>query len=272
MRGEFIDVGGARLYYWATGTRAGGEPIVLLHGFPTSSHLWVRTAGLLATGHRVLVVDLLGYGRSDRPRGLALGVRAHAERVIELLDVLGINYACVVGHELGGGVAQAMAVRWPQRVARLALVCPVAYDEWPARELRLARGMLPLTRHLPPTFLLGMLRKELQRGYTDRGGDRSIHRYLRPFATAEGRDALVEHLMALDAAETTQLAPRLRDLVMPTTIVAGAHDPFVAAAACERLAGDVPGAVLEVVPDGRHFLPEEAPRAVAEAVGRLLSR
>ena len=272
MRGEFIDVGGARLYYWATGTRGGGEPIVFLHGFPTSSHLWARTAAFVPSGHRVVVVDLLGYGRSDRPHGLPLGVRAHAERVIELLDVLGINYACVVGHELGGGVAQAMAVRWPQRVARLGLICPVAYDDWPARELRLARGMLPLTRHLPPTFLLGMLRKELQRGYTDRAGDRSIHRYLRPFGTADGRDALVEHLMALDNAETVQLAPRLRDLVMPTAIVAGAHDPFVPPAVAERLAADIPGAVLEVVPDGRHFLPEEAPRAVGEAVGRLLAR
>ena len=86
MRGEFIDVGGARLYYWATGTRGGGEPIVLLHGFPTSSHLWARMAGCLPEGHRVLVVDLLGFGRSDRPRGRPLGVRAHAERVIELLE------------------------------------------------------------------------------------------------------------------------------------------------------------------------------------------
>ena len=272
MRGEFIDVGGARLYYWATGSRGGGEPIVLLHGFPSSSHLWARMTGCLPDGHRVIVVDLLGFGRSDRPRGRPLGVRAHAERVIELLDVLGVNFACVVGHELGGGVAQAMAVRWPQRVARLGLVAPVAYDDWPARELRLARGMLPLTRHLPPTFLLGMLRKELQRGYTDRAGDRSLDRYLRPFNTAEGRDALVEHLLALDATETTQLAPRLRDLVMPTAIVVGAHDPFVPPAVGERLAAEIPGATLEVLPDARHFLPEEAPQATADAIARLLAR
>ena len=273
MRGEFIDVGGARLYYYAAGTRGGGEPIVLLHGFPSASHLWSRVVPALPDGHRIVVLDLLGYGRSDRPKGRPLGVKAHAERVIELLDALGINFACVVGHEMGAGIAQAMAVRWPARVAHLAMISPVAYDDWPARELRLARAMLPLTRHLPPTFLLSLLRRELLRGYAEgEVGLRSVERYLKPFATAEGRDALVEHVLALDATETSQLAPRLKDLVMPTTVVAGAHDPFLPAAVAERLAGDIPGATLEVVPDARHFLPEDVPLAVAAAITRLLAR
>jgi pimeloyl-ACP methyl ester carboxylesterase len=179
----------------------------------------------------------------------------------------------VVGHELGAGVAQQLAVRWPQRVARLGLVSAVAYDDWPARELRLARAMLPLTRHLPPTFLLSLLRKELLRGYGEAdAGARSVERYARPFATADGRDALVEHLLALDASETQALAPRLKELVMPTAVVAGAHDPFLPPAVAERLAADIPGATLEVLPDGRHYLPEEQPRAVADAIARLLAR
>ena len=273
MRGEFVDIGGARLYYYAAGTRGAGEPVVLIHGFPASSHLWTKVVPLLPAGHRVVVVDLLGYGRSDRPNGRGLGVRAHAERIIELLDVLGINYACVVGHDLGGGVAQAMAVRWPQRVSRLCLMASVAYDCWPARELRLMRAMLPLTRHLPPTWLLGFLRKEMLSGYTDHElGTHSIDRYVKPFATPEGRDALVEHLLALEPSETAALAPRLKDLVMPSAVVSGAHDPFIAPAIAERLKGDIPGATLDILPDSRHFLPEESPEAVAEIITRLLAR
>jgi len=273
VRGEFVDVGGARLYYYAAGTRGAGEPVVLLHGFPASSHLWAKVVPLLPEGHRVVVVDLLGFGRSDRPGGRPLGVRAHAERIIELLDVLGINYACVVGHDLGGGVAQAMAVRWPQRVSRLCLVSSVAYDCWPVRELRLLRAMLPLTRHLPPTWLLGFLRKELLRGYADHElGTHSIDRYVKPFGTPEGRDALVEHLLALDPTETAALGSRLKDLVMPTALVAGAHDPFIAPSVAERLAQDIPGATLDLIPDGRHFVPEESPEAVADVITRLLAR
>lgn len=273
MRGEFVDVGGTRLYYYAAGTRGSGEPIVLIHGFPTSSHVWGKVVPVLPAGHRIVVLDLLGYGRSDRPTGQSLGVRGHAERVIELLDVLGINYACVVGHDLGGGVAQAMAVRWPQRVSRLCLVSSVAYDCWPARELRLLRAMLPLTRHLPPAWLLGFLRKEVLRGYMDHErGAHSLDRYLKPFGTSEGRDALVEHLQALDPAETTALGPRLKDLVMPTSVVIGAHDPFVTTATAERLAQEIPGASIDVIADGRHFIPEESPEAVADAIARLLAR
>jgi pimeloyl-ACP methyl ester carboxylesterase len=273
VRGEFVDLGGARLYYYAAGTRGAGEPIVLLHGFPTSSHVWKKLVPLLPAGHRVVVVDLLGFGRSDRPAGRPLGVRAHAERAIELLDVLGINYACVVGHELGGGVAQAMAIRWPQRVSRLCLVASVAYDCWPARELRLLRAMLPLTRHLPPTWLLGFLKKEMLRGYTDNElGVHSVDRYVKPFGSPEGRDALVEHLNALDPAETSALGLRLKDLVMPCAIVAGAHDPFIDASVGERLKQDIPGATLDVLPDSRHFLPEESPEAVADVVTKLLAR
>ena len=59
---------------------------------------------------------------------------------------------------------------------------------------------------------------------------------------------------------------------MPTAVLAGAHDPFLPPAVAERLAGDIPGAVLEVVPDARHFLPEDAPHPVADAIARLLAR
>src|SRR5829696_9096578 len=119
MRGEFVDLEGARLYCYAAGTRGAGEPVVFLHGFPTSGHIWSDVVPFVPAGHRVLVVDLLGYGRSDRPLAQPVTIRAHAERVIALFDVLGINYACVVGHDVGGGVAQTLAVRWPQRVSRL---------------------------------------------------------------------------------------------------------------------------------------------------------
>src|ERR671917_498738 len=57
----------ARVYYYAAGTRGTGEPLVFIHGFPTSSHLWRDVVPLLPDGHRAIVIDLLGYGRSDRP-------------------------------------------------------------------------------------------------------------------------------------------------------------------------------------------------------------
>jgi pimeloyl-ACP methyl ester carboxylesterase len=273
MRGEFVDLNGVRLYYYAAGTRGAGEPVVFLHGFPTSGHLWSDVVPLVPPGHRVVVVDLLGYGRSDRPLGRPVGIRAHADRVIELLDLLGINYACVVGHDIGGGIAQWLAVRFPHRVSRLCLVDSVAFAEWPTRDVKVARAMLPLTRHLPATWLLSILRSDLLRGYQDHErGLRSIEHYVRPFASTEGRDAFMEHLLALDSNDTVAVTPRLKEIVAPTTIVWGRHDPFLSHEMGSRLQQAIPGATLEVVPTGRHFLPEDAPAKIGDALAALLSR
>jgi pimeloyl-ACP methyl ester carboxylesterase len=273
MRGEFVDLGGVRLYYYAAGTRGAGEPVVFLHGFPTSGHLWTDVVPLVPAGHRVVVLDLLGYGRSDRPQGHPVTIRGHADRVIEFLDNLGINFACVVGHDIGGGIAQSMAVRYPQRVSRLLLVNSVAFAEWPTRNVKLARAMLPLTRHLPATWLLSILRSDLLRGYQDHDrGARSIELYVRPFASAEGRDAFMEHLLALDSADTAAVAPRLKDIVVPTTIVWGRHDPFLPVTLGKRLQAAIPRATLEVVPTASHFVPEDAPAKIGDALAGLLTR
>lgn len=273
MRGEFIDLDGARLYYYAAGTRGVGEPVVFLHGFPTSGHLWTDVIPLMPPGHRLVVVDLLGYGRSDPPNGRPLTLRAHAERVVGLMDALGIHQACIAGHDLGGGVAQAMAIDTPARVTRLALIDSVAFTGWPTRDVRLARTLLRLTGTVPPRWVLAVLRADLERGYSD--ASRAVHsidRFIRPFASDDGRAAFMQHLRALDARETRTMAQRLGEIHAPTTVVWGANDPFLPLKLGRRLASAIPGAKLEVVPGVRHFTPEDAPRPVADAIGALLVR
>ncbi len=273
VRGEFLDVGGARLYYYAAGTRGGGEPLVLVHGFPTSSHLWQDLVPLLPEGRRVVVLDLLGYGRSDPPGELPLDIKAHADRLLVLLDLLGINRACLIGHDMGGGIAQAVAVKAPHRVSHLCLISSVAFDEWPSREFKMARATLPLTRHLPATWLLGVLKTELARGFVDQElATRSIERYIRNFATPAGRDLLVAHLESLDSTETMELGARLGSVPAPTAIIHGAHDPFLPVAAARRLHGAIRGSTLDIIESGRHFLPEESPERLAELITALIEK
>jgi pimeloyl-ACP methyl ester carboxylesterase len=231
VRGEFLDLSGARLYYYAAGSRGEGEPVVFVHGFPTSSHLWQDVVPHVPPGHRVVVVDLLGFGRSDFPRGRDVSIRGHAERWLQMFDA-------------------------------------VAFDEWPTRDVKLAKASLPLTRYLPATWILSVVQRDLQRGYTEyERGHMSVEKYLRPFATPDGRDAFVEHLLALDSRETAELAPRLGSIVAPTAIIWGAHDPFLPTELGRRLQAAIPRATLELLPDVRHFAPEEAP----ETVGRVLT-
>src|SRR3954464_9201900 len=128
-----MDLAGQRLYYYAGGSRGAGEPILLVHGFPTSSHLWLAVVAKLAPGHRVIVVDLLGFGRSDAPPDAEYTIAAHGARLLLLLDALRIERACVAGHGIGSAIAIWLALNAPERISCVALVGPPQLDPWLTR-------------------------------------------------------------------------------------------------------------------------------------------
>lgn len=271
MRGEFLDLAGRRLYYYAAGTRGSGEPVLFLHGFPTSSHLWNDVVRLMPGGYRLIVLDQLGFGRSDHPDGAAVSVSAHAARALAVLDALQVSRACVVGHDLGGAVAQWMAVHAPARVTRMALINSVGLDAWPRWRTRAARALVGIARHLPAPLLAGEAYASLLRGFADRdAGGHALDHFLRPFARRAGRDALLAHLAAQRPEETATLS--LGAVRAPTAVIHGAHDPFVPVAISRALQAAIPGATLDVIGDGSHFLPLDAPDRVAAAVAALLRR
>jgi pimeloyl-ACP methyl ester carboxylesterase len=277
MRGEFVDVAGSRVYYYAAGTRGAGEPVVFIHGFPASSHLWRDVVRQMPTGHRLVVLDLLGFGRSDRPADASdLTAVAHAERVHALMDELQIERTCVVGHAMGGGVAQALALRWPERVSRLGLVNSVALDAWPRRAARLARTLCAaprIGRVLGAPLLAGLVHGSLLAGFAEKERARhSLDQYLNAFTARLGVDVLAVQLRAMRDETVASLGARLGTIHQPTSIVWGAADPFLSSDVGERLRDAIPGASLELIPDARHFLPEDAPDRVAAAIGALLRR
>lgn len=272
MRGEFVDVGGCRLYYYAAGTRGAGAPVVLLHGFPMASRLWHDFVPEFAPGHRIIVVDLPGFGRSDPPSGARSGCGAHAAAVHSLLNDLGVEQAYIVGHGMGGGVAQAFAVQWPTRVAGLALVSSAGFGVKPRRMARLARALGPLARHLPPSLLASLVHGSIRHGFAD--AERShltLDSCLRHFATPQGRDALAAHLAALRQCDTAAWSRRLPELTLPAVVVWGADDPFYPLALGERLHHALKGSTFTVIPGAAHFVPEDQPDALRRALEPLLA-
>jgi pimeloyl-ACP methyl ester carboxylesterase len=118
MSQETRVVHGHRVAY----VRAGSGPaLVLLHGIANNCQTWAAVIDRLAETHTVIAPDLLGHGASDKPRG-DYSVAAHANGVRDLLSVLDIERATVVGHSLGGGIALQFAYQFPERCERLALV------------------------------------------------------------------------------------------------------------------------------------------------------
>jgi len=276
MRGEFVDLGVTRLYYYAAGTRGAGEPVIFLHGFPASSQLWHGVVREMPEGHRVVVVDLLGFGKSDRPALASLSATAHADRLKLVMDDLGIDAACVVGHGMGGAIAQAIALNAPSRVTRLCLVNSTGFDAWPRGAARIARMLaaIPaLGRAAGAPLLAGLVHGSLLKGFADeQGGRHALDNYLRAFTMRLGVDALVSQLRAIRDPSVAALGARLAGIAQPTSIVWGARDPWLDLRTGEMLRDAIPGATLDVIPDAGHFSPEDAPALVAAAVGRLLEK
>lgn len=273
MRGEFVDVGGSRLYYYAAGTRGAGEPVLLIHGFPMASRLWSEFVPEFAAGHRLIIVDLPGFGRSDPPSAARRGCGAQAAAVAALLDDLQVERAFIVGHGLGGGVAQAFAVQWPARVAGLALVSSAGFGVKPRAMARFARALGPLAKHTPPALLSGLVHGSLRRGFAD--AERShlaLDSCLRSFAGVAGRDALAGHLSTLRHCDTASWSPRLRELDLPSTVVWGADDPFYPLSLGQRLHEALKGSTFTVIPGAAHFVPEDSPDALRRALEPLLLR
>ena len=104
---HFIEVGGVRLYWAGMGEPSAAPPVILLHGLNNSCLSWTQVAPLLAADRRVLMLDLPGHGRSERPKSAtsSTGTRASS---LDWLEAVGIEQADVVGHSFGGGVAQML--------------------------------------------------------------------------------------------------------------------------------------------------------------------
>lgn len=243
VRGEFIDLSGERLYYYAAGSRGSGDPIVLIHGFPTSSHLWLDVVAKLPGGHRVIVLDLLGFGRSDAPLTGDYTVSGHGRRILQLLDALKIERACLVGHGTGGAIAQWAALNAPDRVSRLALVGSATAEGWFARPHPIGKRFRMLILRLPSWGWVPFVRGAIARSYSDaERGYRSAELYLMPFLEVDGVKVLRRHFAHLDNGEIGMLAARSDDIAVPTVVTP--RTPW-------------------------RFMPEEAPSEVAAAIAQL---
>ena len=245
MRGEFIDLGGQRIYYYAAGSRGAGEPVVLIHGFPTSSHLWLDVVAKLPPGRRIVVLDLLGFGRSDRPVDADYTISGHGRRLLEFMDALRIDRACLVGHGTGGAIALWAALIAADRVTRVALIGSSTSEGWFARDRRRARAMIDLALRMPPWFWLPILRGMIARSYSDpERGKRSAEMYLAHFVEGDGSKVLRKHLADLTNGEIAAI-----------TIHAGqVHVPMFSSP-----------------PSPWRFMPEENPAETAAVITRALS-
>jgi pimeloyl-ACP methyl ester carboxylesterase len=248
----------------------GGTPVVLLHGFTTSSFLWRHVGRELARlGHTAFALDLFGFGESDRPWDADFGLAAQAEYLDRALTALRLAAPMLVGLGIGGSVALRLAATRPERVERLVLVNTPAFDQLPGREVRLvqaqtarfalrvSRTVLGVASVLPPVLRDSVADPEAM-------PDRLVARYLAPFVGRDGMRHLLTLARSLRAGDLEELD--LETVTAATLVVWGERDRFLEVWEGERLARAIPNARLERLPEVGRLVPEEAPEELTALV------
>jgi len=236
-----------------------GPVVVLLHGLASDSETWDRVmAPLGAAGLRVLAVDLIGHGRSDKPvRSYLLGDFADSLR--EILDALAVERATVAGHSLGGAIAIFFADRYPGYVERLVLVAAGGLGREVHPVLRAAA--LPIA----PVVLGAATRPGLRRIYAHPRVHRllrltpdnvvNLRRAGRALGSAEGRRSFFAALRGvIEPAGQRGSFIELGTLTahVPTLLVWNEHDPVIPVSHARAANAHLPGSRLVVFPGGGH--------------------
>jgi pimeloyl-ACP methyl ester carboxylesterase len=265
---RFVNVGALRMRWVERGE---GPPVIFLHGIPTSPLLWRYVLPEL-DGIRCLAWEMVGYGASaEEGRGRDISAAAQADYLAQWMDAIGVERAVLVGHDVGGGVAQIFAARRPTRTAGLVLTNSVCYDSWPIPTIRILRGLAPIVRLFPAGVVSAGLHCLMLRGHDDRDRARRAHRVHRQYyAGRRAASTLVRQIQSLDAGDTLAVQEVLPRLRIPVRIVWGAADTFQKISSGERLAEDL-GAPLDRIDDGRHFVPEDHPDRIAAAVRAVVA-
>src|SRR5688500_10038941 len=125
---SFVEVDGLRLSYREQGE---GPAVLLLHGWPTSSHLWRDVMPAIAgAGRRAVALDLPGYGASSKPPDASYDFALYDAALDGFLAALGVESTALAVHDVGGRIGLHWGVRRPERVTELVLLNTLAYPEF----------------------------------------------------------------------------------------------------------------------------------------------
>ena len=236
-----------------------GSPIVLLHCATCSMDWWDNLAPLLGQDHRVIRVDLLGMGGSDKP-GSGYGIEDQASAVAEALAKLHVVGATVVGHSLGGSVAVALAEQSPQLAPRLVIIDQSPEDGfeheslgehlsgWPVIGQAIAR----LVQVAPASAVRGEYDQAFAPGFNIASGfdnpDQPVDD-LRAMTYTAVKDTIDEEQNFVDESP---LDKRLEDLHVPVLVIFGAEDQIYDPQAAIARYQQVPGAQTHLIPGAGH--------------------
>ncbi len=276
---RFFDAGGFDIHYLDEGE---GEPVLMLHGDPTWGYLWRKFIPALSARRRVIVPDHMGMGKSDAPADpYPYLLRHHVANLEALVHSLGLTDITLVVHDWGGPVGLGFAVRRPDLIKRLVLTNTWAFARWPGAPFPKLVEMIRSPRG--EQFVLeknGYVARAIAGtvNYPEKITPGVLEAYMAPFPTPASRRALLSWSRDIPVDEGDHswddMAAIEKNLGIfgniPVLIVWGMLDPVLPPNVLDTWKIIYPRARAVEIPDASHFLQEDAPAAVLEAIEEFL--
>jgi len=255
-----------------------GRPILLIHGLATSGYTWRKIAPGLAKNHRVIALDLRGFGASDKPIDDHYTIVDQAQAVQAFIEQEDLRDLTVIGHSYGGGVTLALALKLgqdrPSRLKNMVLIDSVAYRQPLPIYFRLMK--MPMLAELSMTVVPPEVQaaQAMRIAYFDNSkiSARAILEYASPLYSPAGKHALVQTVEHIIPDDIDDVAQRYKTLKIPTQIIWCDEDKVVPLVLGERLNADIPTARLRIIHDCGHLPHEEKPEETLEAIEDFLAK
>jgi pimeloyl-ACP methyl ester carboxylesterase len=273
VESRFATVNGVKLHYLYAGS---GSPIILLHGYAETSHMWLPLIPLLSRTHTVIAPDLRGAGRSEKPEG-GYTKKAMAQDIHALAQSMGVKSAEIVGHDIGLMVAYAYAAMYPDEVERVALLDAFLPGVGNWKDVWLLRDLwhFHFTGEVPLKLVAGRERTYFEHFWNDFAADRTHsvpeadrRFYAASYAQPGGMRAGFEYFKAFpqDAIDFAELSAK--KLRMPMLVLTGEKASGNFLIEQGRLVDDDVHGI--VVKGSGHWLMEEAREQVMPALTDFL--
>lgn len=254
-----------------------GPPLILLHGFGGSMWQWEHQQTTLAQTHRVLTVDMLGSGLSDRPQ-VAYSPDLLLTMIEQFMDNLNIPQATLIGNSLGAGVAIGMALSHPKRVNKLVLISGFPPD---VVENIASPTYKRFIKYRPPLWIANFGIWLTGRWTTKMILEEIIHTHTlitpmvieRSYRNRVARGFLSPIYSQLDHLSKWEhdYAPRLNQILHLTLIIWGTNDRVFPPTVGQSLQGTIPNSTFLEVPNSGHIPQWENPNFVNPALVQFLA-
>jgi pimeloyl-ACP methyl ester carboxylesterase len=231
------------------------------------SFLWEAVIASSSNKFWHIAPDLLGCGYSDKPDHADHSITGQAELMVQFMDQLNISKIHLIGHDLGGGIAQILAVKYPQRIKTLTLINSVGYDHWPVQPISTMRA--PIIRNIASSIMGRSTYQTLLRiAVLDKSllSDALVDQFWQPLSDSQGLKGFFNLIKAINNKLLTEITPQLKKLNTPTLIIRADSDAFLSKRISEKLIEDIPNSRLKIVPKAGHFIQVDKPREVASLI------